>query len=747
MKLLVGLIGLSLVVSVLADRELDATSELAALPSKAGPEAAAAALVNRVCPGHAGHFICEIIPADRGRDVFEIENVKGKIHLRGNNSLAMAMALNWYLRYTVNTNFDWLAVKPLTLPDKLPLPAAKVRQSCAARERFFLNYCTYGYTMPWWDAGQWERFIDWMAMNGINRPLMQAGLEATWLEVWKSYGLSEDAICEYFGGPAHLPWHRMANHDKWGGPLPMSYIQGQQKLQVKILARARELGMKPILSGFAGHVPEALKAVKPDAKYIRIAPGWGGMDQPYSTWFLAPDDPLFAEVQCRFLKAQAAMYGGDHLYGADPFNEMSPPSWEPEFLANVARSIYGSMAAADPDSVWYQMSWTFYFDKNWTAPRLSAMTKAVPLGKLVYLDYVCEETEFFRKSEHFHGAPFIWCYLANFGGNTHLIAPIHKLSTRLAAALPENGCAGVGSTLEGINVNPIAYDLLLEQPWHVDGTVDLGAWVQAYADRRAGVVDPAVRDAWKMLAEKVLLDNGSGIWGHGIALQSRPNPDQAGGWANHSIPYQRADLVAALDRMMQATTAATKADGYQFDVVNLTRQALGNHTAVVRERMMAAFKAHDKEAFRREAKELLDLGRDVDSVVGTRHEFLLGSWIESARKWGATADEMDRYEENARQIISTWHKANSSLTDYSNRQWNGMISSYYLVRWEEFIRRAEASLENQTPWDQKAYDQWRADFEGQWSKRHGDHFPAKATGDAVETARRIFSKWRERLKS
>jgi alpha-N-acetylglucosaminidase len=44
----------------------------------------------------------------------------------------------------------------------------------------FLNYCTFtfGYTMLWWRWDDWERFIDWMALNGINMPLAIAEQEA-----------------------------------------------------------------------------------------------------------------------------------------------------------------------------------------------------------------------------------------------------------------------------------------------------------------------------------------------------------------------------------------------------------------------------------------------------------------------------------------------------------------------------------------------------------------------------------------
>ncbi len=303
-------------------------------------------------------------------------------------------------------------------------------------------------------------------MNGINRPLLQCGQEATWLKVWQSYGIPQQKIQEFFAGPAHLPWQRMANLDSWGGPLPMSYIDGQRELQIQILARARSLGMKPILAAFAGHVPQPLKEVKPEAKITQIKPGWGGMKDQYATWFLDPTDPLFIDIQHRFLKEQAAMYGTDHLYSADPFNEIAPPSWEPDYLAGVSKTIYQSMAGGDPEAVWYLMSWNFFFDKNWTPPRLKALTLAVPKGKMIYLDYVCEQEEFFRKTDNFHGAPFVWCFVGNFGGTTSYAAPLNILSDRSAAALPVANCLGIGTTLEGLNINPVAFDLLFEQPWH-----------------------------------------------------------------------------------------------------------------------------------------------------------------------------------------------------------------------------------------------------------------------------------------
>ena len=706
------------------------------------------ALIRRVLAGHANDVIVKEISSEKGLDVFEVDAQKGKIVLRGNNGVSIATAFNWYLKETAHVSYDWLSIKPLIISGNLPLPAAKIRKTCAAHQRFFNNTCTFGYTFAYWKWEQWQRFIDWMAMNGVNRPLMLAGQEAVWLEVWKSFGMTDMAVRSYFSGPAHLPWHRMANMDKWGGPLPISYIEGQKKLQQQILQRSRALGMKPILSAFAGHVPGQLKTLRPSAKITRIEPGWGGMSAEYTTYFLDPNDNLFGEIQKRFLIVQQKLYGTDHLYSADPFNEITPPSWEADYLANVGKTIYGTMSGTDKDAVWYQMSWTFYNDPtHWTRPRLSAMIHAVPQGKLVFLDYNCEEEEFFRKSDNFYGAPFIWCYLGNFGGNTHLVAPVNKVVNRLGKLSYGNACVGVGSTLEGINVNSEIYETVLEMPWRSDEAVNVNTLISRYADRRAGAKDEAVTEAWQMLRQNVLVDTAVGIWNHCVVFQVPPVMDLTKAfWAtNPKIPYRNVDLAIALNRMFQAGANSQKTDAYRFDVVNLTRQALGNYGTVLYHKMMEAYNRKNLIDFRKYSGEFIQLGKEIDGLLATRHEFLLGKWLADARSWGDTPAEKAYYERNAREIVTTWHKAGGGLTDYSNRQWNGLLRSYYMPRWVEFVSRLDVALSTGKAFDDKAFAAWCATFEQNWVDSPSSGYSDSETGDAVKLASELFGKYKQEM--
>lgn len=705
-------------------------------------------LIERVLPGHSSQFIIKTVKSKP--DFFEISHTpQGKIVLKGNNGISIATAFNWYLKYVAHLSYDWQTTEPLTI-NNLPLPDSIIRKESSVKERFFNNTCTFGYTFPFWKWEQWQRFIDWMAMNGVNRPLMLAGQEATWLKVWESFGLSSTDIKSYFSGPAHLPWHRMANMDSWGGPLPDSYIEGQEKLQKKILARSRALGMEPILTAFAGHVPAALLQKYPKAKISRIAPGWGGMDSIYSTSFLDPTDPLFAEIQKRFLSEQKKMYGTDHLYSADPFNEITPPSWDTDYLAKVGGTIYNTMAAADKQAIWYQMSWTFYYDSDhWTQPRLAAMIHAVPKGKLVFLDYVCEEQEYFRKSNQFQGAPFIWCYLGNFGGNTHLVAPMKKVSERIINSFQVENCIGVGSTLEGINANQEIYEMTLELPWNHSSKFSADDWIMNYGARRSAQQDTAVKRAWKKLLDNVLVDSAVGIWNHCVVFQVSPvmNMKDAFWSTNPQIPYKNSNLAEVVEQMLHASSASKTNDQYQYDLVNMTRQLLGNYGMTLYEKMMTAYNMHNLQEFNTESANFINLGMELDSLLGTRKEFLLGSWLQDASAWGTNDQEKSEYLKNAAEIITTWHKAGGGLTDYANKQWNGLIRTYYLARWEIFIKTLQKSLQSSEKPNMDLLGKDITNSENQWiNNQKVNSYLYSPQGDAVSICERLYNKYKDQIR-
>jgi alpha-N-acetylglucosaminidase len=68
---------------------------------------AARALLQRVLPAKAALFDLEWIPPEGGADVFEIEARDGRIVLRGTDGVALASALNTYLKQYCHAHLSW----------------------------------------------------------------------------------------------------------------------------------------------------------------------------------------------------------------------------------------------------------------------------------------------------------------------------------------------------------------------------------------------------------------------------------------------------------------------------------------------------------------------------------------------------------------------------------------------------------------------------------------------------------------
>ena len=206
-------------------------------------------LAERLIPECHRSIVFDVL--EDSTDCFELSMSGDKVRISASNANSAAVGLNYYLKNYCLTTVSWDVRNPVEMPDALPQVSEPVRVQAYVDDRFFLNYCTFGYTMPWWGWKEWERFIDWMALNGVTMPLAITGQEAVWQKVWRKHGLTDEQIRAYFSGPSHLPWHRMSNIDYWQGPLPQEWIDGQAELQKKILKRERELGMTPILPAFA----------------------------------------------------------------------------------------------------------------------------------------------------------------------------------------------------------------------------------------------------------------------------------------------------------------------------------------------------------------------------------------------------------------------------------------------------------------------------------------------------------------
>ena len=684
-------------------------------------------VLQRWLPNHVNQFILEKIPQDDGHDVFELEGKDNRIILRGSNGLSICTALNYYLKYFALADISWCGIQ-CNLPKTLPPVDKKIHERFTYPYRYFINYCCFGYSLPWWDFEQWQFFIDWMALNGINMPLSVTGLEGVWQSALRKAGLPEEDIFNFLAGPPYLPFGWMGCLDGWGGPISQNWIDEHLDLQKKILERERSFGMKPVLQGFTGHVPPSLAKVYPDLKLQKIK--W--ID--WETFFMDGNDPRFTEFGKLFMEEQIRQFGTDHLYAADTFIEMSPPSNDSVFLKNLGKTIFGSLTGADPQATWVMQGWIFFNNAEfWKPAQSKAFLSEIPNEKMIILDLYCDQNPVWNKTEAFYGKQWIWNILQSFGDTVAMTGPLARINDDYFAALqdPNHGkLTGIGMVPEGLNDNPVIYDFLFELGWRKEKVV-MADWIQNYADRRYGKKLPEAREAWKLL-EKTVYSRSQ----HSPStVVIRPGFQQG-----CSFTYSISNFIQAWNHLIRCQQVLKDVDTYLFDLVNVTRESLTILSNIYQHDCVEAYTQKDRARFQSSAEKYLALLMDIDRLLSSRKEFLLGGWLEDAKRWGKTDAEKNRLEWNARNVITLWGDRNSELHEYSNREWAGMISGFYIPSWKLFLDQLDACLQQNKEFDNAAFTDEIKKWEENWTHQT-DSYPDHPQGDSVQIAVELYNKY------
>ena len=157
--------------------------------------------------------------------------------------------------------------------------------------------------------------------------------------------------------------------------------------------------------------------------------------------------------------------------------------------------------------------------------------------------------------------------------------------------------------------------------------------------RRYGAANASAWNAWQQLLATAYRSAPQ----TGNFLAERPQFYRKGAaYRSEPIaPYDVTLLVAALDTLLTAAPALGGNDAYQYDVVNITRQVLGQLGVTAGERGRGCIHAAGSAALAAPEQRVLRLLSDIDELVGTREEFLLGRWIADAKRWATSPTASD----------------------------------------------------------------------------------------------------------
>ncbi|KAI4336089.1 hypothetical protein L6164_014661 [Bauhinia variegata] len=327
---------------------------------------------------------------------------------------------------------------------------------------------------------------------------------------------------------------------------------------------------------------------------------------------------------------------------------------------------------------------------------------------------------------------------------------------------------GVGMSMEGIEQNPIVYDLMSEMAFRQE-KIDVKAWVDQYSVRRYGRSVPLIKEAWNVLYHTVYNCTDGGYDKNRDVIVSFPDVDpslisvQHEHSLHYAIPntrtvikevtdsfdrphlwYSTSEVINALKLFIASGDVLSSSNAYRYDLVDLTRQALAKYANQLFLKIIEAYQSRDAYEVAFHSQRFLDLVEDMDTLLACHDGFLLGPWLTSAKQLAQNEEQEKQFEWNARTQITMWfdntEQEASLLRDYGNKYWSGLLRDYYGPRAAIYLKYLVESLEKGEGFKLK---EWRREWiklTNDWQSRR-NIFPVQSIGDALSTSRLLFNKY------
>ena len=658
-----------------------------------------------------------------GKDIFEVKDgADGKIVISGNNGIAMASGFNYYIKNYLHVDYNPMFESNVSFEKIVPV-GTTITKEAQFDLRYALNFCTYSYTMAFWNWDEYEAFLDWAAMNGINLVLDIVGQEEVIRQTLAQFNFTDEEVKDYLAGPAYFAWFYMQNLYSVGGPLPNAWFEQRVELGRKMHDRMQTYGIEPVIQGFAGQVPHTF-AEKNEGAVLTPIDGWVGYTRPsIIKTYLTEEDVAagkrnyFADVAEVFYEKQKNVFGDvSNYYAADPFHEGGNTGGLD--VGNIYKTVQDEMLRSNPDAIWVMQQW----QGNLNSSKMSQMDPSKALALDLQADMNPQHGLFEQ-----NGTPWIYCMLHNFGGRMGLDGEVPVIAQDpMYTKQRTKNMSGIGITPEALENSPIVYELFFDTTWSKD-PINVNEWVESYAQRRAGGTSESLLKAWDILIETAYADKKEYIQGAAeTVVNARPGDsfNSASTWGHSKIEYDQKRLDEALVLLNENYEAFKNSPAFKYDLADVAEQVLSNAARSYHTTMVQAKNNKDIALFEQVSKKFLDLIDLSDRILSTNKEFLVGTWINDAREMIVGADDWtkDLFEFNARSLITTWGGERvGGLKDYSNRKWAGLTSSFYKARWQIWIenRLAELKGEPKKPENVKAESNWFL-YEFQWVNRKSD---------------------------
>ena len=678
-------------------------------------------VLERLLPAHAEQIELLAVPAADDVDRYRVSaparpSPVHAVTVEGTSTSALLTGVGWYLKYVAGVTVSLPGDSTALLSERLPSPSTAFAGAAVVRHRFALNDTENGYAGAYRNWADWERTLDVLALHGCNQVLVPAGHDEVYRRVFTEFGYRPEEVDAWIPAPAYQPWWLLGNVQAIGGPTGAEARLAGVDVVRRIAARLRELGLTPVLPGYAGLVPGGFDRCNPGAAVIPQG-DWGGYQRP--DW-LDTRDPLYARLAESFYRHQDELYGRGTAYKMDLLHEGGRAGGVP--LGPAAVAVMTALQTARPGATWVMLGWQGNPRREVLDALRGCASAVCARQQVLVVDGCSDKFDAFDREDDWGGTAYAFGAITNFGGRSLLGANGATWTDRFPKALARSGSALSGTAWlpEASGHDPAAFELFTELAWGAD-PVELADWFERYAARRYGRPDRAAAQAWRAFSQTAY-SLRPGTYSHAQDSLFSAWPDLSATTAARGGPDMRYDGAAfqtGVLLLLQADTALRQADAYRYDVVDFTRQALANHARVLLPRIKAAYVARDIEGYRRLTGRWLDAMRLLDRLLATDERFLLGTYLRSGGY-------------DARSLITTWgdREPSKALHDYGGRELAGLVADVYLPRWRKHFAAYETVVTGAVT-DLAPADWYAAD--DAWA-RAGGGYPTAPSGDPFAAA-------------
>ena len=617
--------------------------------------------INNAYPGRGGYIIKNIS-----------EKEQNILALAATEDYAVPYAVFHLLEKVLHTGFFWDG-EYVPKQNTIILKDLDIAEDPRFENRQYMQGCALAYSTRYWDfcgprrvpiGGNWQREIDWMVKKKLN--ILDAhdlGYDFVWRNVCKQFGVPVGELRE---------WDVI-----------------QRSLTKQTYSYAHRVGVRTVGPTFIGEVPDAFAKKYPKTKYLKTQ--WLDMPPQY---FVHPSDPLFVETGAAFLRQYNAEYGTTHLYNADPYPELNFGESEEEKSATQVAYGWGivrSIKKADPSWKCLMSGWAFFWDKKtWTPNRVKALLDTFPDRMLVVNDIWAERNPIYKKYDYFYGKNWGFSVLHAFGGETTLHGDLAGLVRRVNEAIDDPKATRLTNFYinpEIVHHNVLYYDLAAALAWDPRG-IELDSFLSDYALRRYGAdsADTMTEALWQ-LAQSVYATNDTTppmyqlalFGGFGKEIRSRAK----------YIPYlKKAIEIALTEKDRQKNNPL-----YANDMVDFTRQYIGELFNLHIVALWDAFKNNDLETFEKEAKAVQFYLDAQEQLLSSHPDYLLSIEIMRAMSFPQRKEKYTNdVDVRKRLSVLTGFNSYPKLLDYARKDMYELIKWYYRKRVEAYMTHLRKNI-------------------------------------------------------